>query len=207
MISVPLYPTFARTGLALLLPVALAACAVAPPTGPSIYAMPAKGKDMAQFQGEEANCRNFAQAQIGGGSPTQAANQAAVGSAAIGTALGAAAGALIGSVGGAAGAGAAVGAGAGLLTGSAIGANNAQASGAGLQERYDVAYAQCMSSAGNTIAAPQAPPVAYSVPAYGYAVPYAYPAYPYYWGPSVSLGFYGGRGYYGRGWGWHGRRW
>jgi hypothetical protein len=71
-----------------------------------------------------------------------------------------------------------------------------------------------MTSAGNTIAAPQSPPVAYGVPvytapAYGYAAPYAYPAYPYYWGPSVSLGFYGGRGYYGRGYyghGW-GRRW
>jgi hypothetical protein len=213
MPSAPLFPAVSRTGLALLLPVTLAACTVAPPTGPSIYAMPAKGKDMAQFHGEEGNCRNYAQAQIGGSNPTQAANQSAVGSAAIGTALGAAAGALIGSAGGAAGAGAAVGAGAGLLTGSAIGANNAQASGAGLQERYDIAYAQCMSSAGNTIAAPQAPPVTYSygVPAYGYAVPYAapyaYPAYPYYWGPSVSLGYFGGRGYYGRGWGWHGRRW
>lgn len=198
-------PALARTGLALLLPVALAACTVAPPTGPSIYAMPAKGKDLAQFHGEEGNCRNYAQAQIGGSNPAGAANQAAVGSAAIGTALGAAAGALIGSAGGAAGAGAAVGAGAGLLTGSAIGANNAQASGAGLQERYDIAYAQCMSSAGNTIAAPQAPSVVYAAPTYGYAVPYAYPAYPYYWGPSVSLGFYGGRS--SRGWGWHGRRW
>ena len=203
----PLAPAVARTGLALLLPVALAACTVAPPTGPSIYAMPAKGKDMAQFQGEEGNCRNYAQAQIGGSSPAGAANQAAVGSAAVGTALGAAAGALIGSVGGNMGAGAAIGAGAGLLGGSAVGANNAQASSAGLQERYDMAYAQCMSSAGNTIAAPQAPPVVYAAPTYGYAVPYAYPAYPYYWGPSVSLGYFGGRGYYGRGWGWHGRRW
>lgn len=197
--------------LAVTLPLAVAACAVAPPTGPSIYAMPAKGKDLAQFQGEEGNCRNYAQAQIGGATPAGAANQAALGSAAVGTALGAAAGALIGSVSGNVGAGAAIGAGAGLLGGSAVGAGNAQASGAGLQERYDMAYAQCMASAGNTIAAPQAPPVAYGAPvyvapAYGYAVPYAYPAYPYYWGPSVSLGFYGGRGYYGRGYGW-GRRW
>ncbi|MDN3567752.1 glycine zipper family protein [Paeniroseomonas aquatica] len=196
--------------LALLLPVGLAACAVAPPAGPSIYAMPAKGKDMAQFQGEEGQCRNYAQGQIGGGTPAQASNQAAVGSAVIGTALGAAAGALLGSAGGAAWTGAAIGAGAGLLGGSAVGASNAQASGASLQERYDMAYAQCMTSVGNTIAAPQAPPVAYAVPAYGYAypyaAPYAYPAYPYYWGPSVSLGFYGGRGYYGRGHGW-GRRW
>jgi hypothetical protein len=125
--------------LAVTLPIALAACAVAPPSGPSIYAMPAKGKDMAQFQGEEGNCRNYAQAQIGGGTPAGAANQAAVGSAAIGTALGATAGALLGSVSGNMGAGAAIGAGAGLLGGSAVGASNAQASGAGLQERYDMA--------------------------------------------------------------------
>jgi hypothetical protein len=40
-------------------------------------------------------------------------------------------------------------------------------------------------------------------PGYGYGYPYpsayAY-GYPYYWGP--GLGFYWGRGYWGRGWGW-----
>ncbi len=201
----------ARASLALILPLSLAACAVAPPSGPSLYAMPAKGKDLAQFQNEDVGCRNYAQSSIGI-TPGQAANQSAVGSAAVGTALGAAAGALLGSAGGAAGAGAAIGAGAGLLTGSAVGANNAQASSGSLQGRYDVAYAQCMTSAGNTVQAPQpaitaysVPAYGYSAPAYGYAVPYAYPAYPYHWGPSVSLGFYGGRGYYGRPWGW--RRW
>jgi len=41
---------------------------------------------------------------------------------------------------------------------------------------------------------------------YGYPSPYAYPyayaygyGYPYYWGPGIGL--YGGRGYWGRGWG------
>ena len=199
----------ARASLALILPLSLAACAVAPPTGPSLYAMPAKGKDLARFQSEDVGCRNYAQASIGGTTPAQAANQSAVGSAAVGTALGAAAGALLGAAGGAAGTGAAIGAGAGLLTGSAVGANNAQASSGSLQGRYDMAYAQCMTSAGNTVQAPAPAVVSYPVPAYGYgygyAAPYAYPAYPYYWGPSVSLGFYGGRGYYGRPWGW--RRW
>ncbi|MBL6456183.1 glycine zipper family protein [Belnapia sp. T6] len=187
----------ARASLALILPLALAACAVAPPTGPSVFALPSKGKDMAHFQGEDLNCRNYAQAQIGGTTPAQAANQSAVGSAAVGTAVGAAAGALLGAAGGAAGTGAAVGAGAGLLTGSAIGANNANASSGSLQQRYDMAYAQCMTSAGNTISAPQPPAYAYAPPAY--AVPYGYP-YPYYWGPSVSFGVYGGR-YWGRPWG------
>jgi hypothetical protein len=201
----------ARASLALIFPLTLGACAVAPPTGPTVFALPSKGKDMAQFQGEEANCRNYAAAQIGYGSPAQASNQAAVGSAVVGTALGAAAGALLGAAGGAAGTGAAVGAGAGLLTGSAIGASNAQISGASLQERYDVAYAQCMSSSGNTLAAPPAVP-AYGMPyGYGYGYGYGYPSYwgpgywgPGYWGPSVSFGFFGGRGWHGRGWG---RRW
>lgn len=193
--------SIARASLALIFPLALGACTVAPPTGPTIFALPSKGKDMAQFQNDDATCRNYAAAQIGYGSPAQASNQAAVGSAVVGTALGAAAGALIGSAGAAMGAGAAIGAGTGLLAGSAVGASNAQASGAGLQERYDMAYAQCMTSSGNTIAAPPAVP-AYGVP-YAAPYPYAYPAYPYYWGPSVSLGFYGG---YGRGW-YGGRHW
>ncbi|MBK1657540.1 glycine zipper family protein [Paracraurococcus ruber] len=195
--------TTARTALALLLPLSMAACAVAPPSGPSVLALPAKGKDLGQFQAEDAQCRTYAQAQIGI-SPGQAANQSAIGSAAIGTGLGAAAGALLGSAGGAMGAGAAIGAGAGLLAGSAIGAGNAQASSGALQQRYDNAYTQCIASTGNSVQAPPplvtavpvAPAYAYPYPAYGY--PYPYP----YYGPNVSLGF----GFY-RGYGWHGRRW
>lgn len=197
--------TTARAALTLLVPLSLAACAVAPPSGPSVLALPARGKDLATFQAEDANCRNYAQAQIGG-TPAQAANQSAVGSAAVGTALGAGAGALLGSAGGALGAGAAIGAGAGLLAGSAIGANNAQASAGSLQQRYDNAYTQCIASTGNSVQAPPAPLVT-AYPGYGYGYPYAYPAYPYpyygygpYFAPSVSFGFY-------RGWGgWH-RRW
>lgn len=194
----------ARAALALLVPLSLAACAVAPPTGPSVLALPAKGKDLAAFQAEDYNCRNYAQAQLGGNTPANASTQSAVGSAAIGTGLGAAAGALIGSVSGSMGAGAAIGAGAGLLGGSAVGAGNAQASGASLQQRYDMAYTQCMASTGNSVQAAPAPAIigysapayAYQAPAYGYPYPYAYP-YPYY-APGVSFGYY-------RGWG--GRRW
>jgi uncharacterized protein YcfJ len=202
--------TTARTALGLLVPLSLGACAVAPPAGPSVLALPSKGKDLQTFQAEDANCRNYASAQIGNGTPQQAANQAAVGSAAVGTALGAAAGALIGSAGGAVGAGAAIGAGAGLLGGSAVGAGSAQNSAYGLQQRYDMAYTQCIASTGNSVQAPPAPALAYGVPAYAYPA-YPYPAYGYpypyygygpgYWGPSVSFGVY-------RGWGgWHGRRW
>lgn len=201
--------TTSRAALALLVPLALAACSVAPPAGPSVLALPARGKDLQAFQAEDLNCRNYAQAQIGN-TPANAANQAAVGSAAIGTGLGAAAGALLGSVSGSMGAGAAIGAGAGLLAGSAVGAGNAQASAGSLQQRYDNAYVQCIASTGNSVQAPPLPLVtavpvapaysypAYGYPAYGYGPPYYGPGN--YWGPSVSLGYYRG------GWGgW--RRW
>ena len=179
----------------------LAGCDVPPPAGPSVMALPGSGKSFQAFQQDDLLCRQYAAGQTGYANPSQVATQSAVGSAVVGTAVGAAAGALIGAAAGNPGAGAAIGAGTGLLAGSAVGASNAQTSGAGLQERYDMAYAQCMTSSGNTIAAPPAVP-AYGVP-YAAPYPYAYPAYPYYWGPSVSLGFYGG---YGRGW-YGGRRW
>lgn len=186
-------PITPRASLALLLPLVLAACAVAPPTGPSVLALPPEGKDLARFQTEDAYCRSYASAQIGYGSPAQAGTQSAVGSAAVGTALGAAAGALIGSASGSMGSGAAIGAGSGLLAGSAVGLGTSQRSTAGLQERYDMAYAQCMASTGNVFAERRQ------------AVPYYDYGYPHYARPSVSLGVVGGygRGYYGHGW----RRW
>lgn len=187
--------------LALLLPLGLGACAVVPPDGPLVLATPPRGKDLAQFQVEDSNCRNYASTQIGYGATAQAANQAAVGSAVAGTALGAGVGALIGSAAGAAGAGAAVGAGTGLLVGSAIGANNATASAAVLQQRYDAAYAQCMTSAGNTVQTQLTVAQVYGG--------LYYPNYPYYYGygPSVTLGFGFSRGYYGHRWGGHRHRW
>ncbi|MBL6080795.1 hypothetical protein JMJ56_22530 [Belnapia sp. T18] len=173
---------------------ALGACAVAPPTGPNVWMVPAEGKNLAQFQQEDAACRGHAQQQIGG-SPQQAANQSAVGSAAVGTALGASAGALLGAAGGNAGAGAAIGAGGGLLAGSAVGAGNAQASAGSLQQRYDAAYVQCMTASGNkmpTTAASTpylyAPNTYYGAPSYWGAPSYA----PYWGGPAVSFGFFGG---------------
>jgi hypothetical protein len=157
------------------------ACTVAPPTGPSIVAMPPAGKDYARFRQEDYACRQHAQQDIGYGSPQQAANQSAVGSAALLTALGAVVGGLFGSVTGDFGAGAAIGAGGGLLAGSAVGAGTAQTSAAGLQRRYDMTYAQCMQASGNQI------------PRWGYPYgPYAYSAWPgqygYYAGPVVSYG-------------------
>jgi hypothetical protein len=177
--------------VALLGTLALGACVVPPPTGPNVIAMPPQGKDLGAFQQDDAVCRQYASQQIGGQSPSEAAQQSAINSAAVGTALGAVAGAMVGSASGNVGAGAAVGAGGGLLVGSAAGAGAAQASGANLQQRYDVAYAQCMASKGDAVSAVPSPPV-YPYPAYAYPYPPAY-AYPYpYAYPSVDFGYYWG---------------
>jgi uncharacterized protein YcfJ len=143
------------TGLAGLL--ALNGCAVAPPAGPRVLVVPGAGKSYAQFQQEDATCRQYASDRIGNVSPQQAANQSAVGSAAIGTGLGAVAGGLLGSVTGHLGAGVAIGAGTGLLAGSAVGAGNAQASAADMQRTYDTTYVQCMVADGNQPAPPPPP--------------------------------------------------
>lgn len=190
--------------VALVSAVALSACTVAPPSGPSVMALPAAGKSFEAFQQDENSCRGFAMQQTGGGSVAQASNDSAIGSAALGTALGAGVGAALGSVGGAMGAGAAIGGATGLVAGSAIGAGNAQAAGGNLQARYDTAYTQCMYSRGNSV---QSAPTGYAVNGYApgyYPGPYYGPAYygPGYYGPSVVIG--GGFGYGG----WHHRhRW
>ncbi len=51
--------------ISLAAPLLLGACAAVPPTGPSVLALPAKGKDLAQFQEEDAACRQYAAAPIG----------------------------------------------------------------------------------------------------------------------------------------------
>jgi hypothetical protein len=182
-------PRFPIPALAGALALAVGACTVAPPTGPSVAALPPTGKDFARFRQEDLACRQHAQQDIGYGSPQQAANRSAVGSAALATALGAVVGGLFGSVTGDFGAGAAIGAGGGLLAGSAVGAGTAQTSAAALQRRYDMIYVQCMHASGNQV------PTWGGYP-YG---PYAYPGYPGYYqgsyvgGPGVSFGVAAGR--------------
>ena len=136
----------------LLAAIPLAACAAAPPSGPTVFAMPRSGESLNQFQADDLACRNYVQTHTAPPGATQAAaNRSAVGSAAVGTAVGASAGALLGAAAGNAGVGAAAGAGAGLLTGAAVGASNADAIAGSAQAQYDVAYAQCMTSKGNII--------------------------------------------------------
>jgi len=115
------------------------------PTGPSVAAMPGNGKSFDQFRADDADCRNYAVSQAG--SAQEAANNSQVQSAALGTVIGALAGAAIGGSGRAAG----VGAGAGLLFGAAAGGGASQASGYGVQRRYDAAYMQCMYAKGDRV--------------------------------------------------------
>ena len=121
----------------------LAGCASAP-TGPSVMALPGTGKSFEQFRGDDAECRQYAQNQLGGND-----TDAGVRSAAVGTAVGAVAGAAIG---GREGAG--VGAGTGLVVGSMAGAGTAQSSAYGTQRRYDNAYVQCMYAKGERVPVP-----------------------------------------------------
>jgi hypothetical protein len=133
----------------LIVPPLLGACATVP-TGPSVMVLPGGGKSFEQFQADDAQCRQWAFQQTGT-SPSQAVNESGVTSAAIGTLLGAAAGAAIGAAAGNPALGAAAGAGGGLLFGSASGFGAAQYSGAAVQQRYDIAYQQCMYAKGNQI--------------------------------------------------------
>jgi hypothetical protein len=109
----------------------LTACAVSPPTGPTVLALPPEGKDLARFQQEDTGCRAYAQA------------------------------------------------------GTAAGTGSVWTSAFELQQRYDIAYAQCMAAHGDRV---QSLPLAWLYAPYGY--PYA----PYdgpWFGPPVAFGFFG----------------
>src|SRR5687768_13453441 len=141
----------------------LSACASIP-TGPNVMVLPGTGKGFDQFQADDAVCRQWA-AQQTGTTPDKAATNSTVTGAAIGTVTGAAAGAAIGAAAGSPATGAAVGAGVGLAAGTGIGAGHASSAHLSVQQRYDIAYMQCMYAKGNQIpvraAAPRyaAPPV------------------------------------------------
>lgn len=169
---------------------ALGACAVAPPTGPSVMALPGKDKSFDAFRQDDAVCRQYASQQIGNGSPAAAASESAVNSAAVGTVVGAAAGAAIGAAAGNPALGAAIGGGSGLLFGSAAGANAAELSAGAMQQRYDMSYIQCMAAKGENV--PHSlPAYAYGAPAYAYPYYPAYYPYPYYYPPYYGPAFVG----------------
>ncbi|WP_317203674.1 hypothetical protein [Janthinobacterium sp.] len=128
-----------------LAPLLLSACAVMP-EGPSAMVLPGTGKSFEQFRGDDFSCRGYAQSQLGGASPGQASVDSGVRSAALGAALGAVAGAAING-----GHGAGVGAGTGLAFGALAGVGAGDSSAYSMQQRYDVAYQQCMYANGHRV--------------------------------------------------------
>lgn len=123
--------------------VLLSGC-VTQPTGPEIPVMPGRDKPFAEFQQDDANCRDFADGRVAGRAKT--ANDRAILSTIIGAGLGAALGGAIGG-----GNGAGVGAAAGGVAGTAYGSNESNYAQGSLQHRYDIAYAQCMRAKGNDV--------------------------------------------------------
>jgi len=137
--------------------VALAGCAQMP-VAPTIAVMPAPGKPFDVFEQDNYICRNFASQQLGG-NPARAANNQVAAGAVAGTVIGAAAGALLS---GGRSEGVQSGAATGLLFGTAAGAGAAGQESMTLQQRYNIAYAQCMYAKGNQVPGFAAP--AYAPP-------------------------------------------
>lgn len=136
--------TLLKTCLAALSVTLIAGCASLP-TGPRVAVMPAVGKPLDLFVMEDRQCRNFADQSIGI-APRDVAAQNMIGGAAVGTAIGAAAGALAGG-----NRGAATGAAIGMVAGTASGSSQASYAGYDAQQRYDIAYQQCMYAKGNQL--------------------------------------------------------
>ncbi len=201
----------------------LAGCAVRPPTGPTVMALPAAGKSLENFQRDDYDCRNYAGQQTAYELAGQTGRSPVGTGAALGTLAGAGLGAALGAVAGNAGAGAAIGGATGLLGGASVGSTNAAGSEFSMQQRYNIAYTQCMYARGNSVRSP--PPGYASGAGFGYSPFVGYP-YPYaagfgpgfwgpgFWGPSVVVAGggwgWGGGGGWGGGWhggGWHGGGW
>lgn len=168
---------------AALAALALGGCATLP-SGPSAtLALPGAGKTFAAFRADDAACRQYALAQVGGQTPNQVATSNTVASAAVGAVLGGLVGAAAGHDGSAA-----FGAATGALFGTAIGSGTAAESAYALQHHYDAAYQQCMYAKGNRVVV-RAPAYRY-YPYGGYpnGTPYYYAPGPYY--PPVQYYYY-----------------
>ena len=143
-----------------ILAIVFAGCATVP-AGPTITVMPAPNMPFQVFQQDDMQCREYALRQLGAAPGRQANQQVATGAVA-GAAVGATAGAIVSG-----GDSRAVNAGAanGLLFGTLVGAGNAAQTNMTQQQRYNLAYAQCMYAKGNQVpgyaapgATPQPPP-------------------------------------------------
>src|SRR5579863_6916994 len=146
----------------------LAGCAT-PPMGPSVAVMPAPNKPFEVFAQDQSICKQYASQQVAGGADQ--ANSRGFGTALLTTVLGAGLGAAVGG-----GRGAAIGAASGAVVGTAVGANTSQGAQYTLQQRYDMAYAQCMATKGDRVPGARhphrfPPPDAYPPPPGAYPPP------------------------------------
>jgi uncharacterized protein YcfJ len=133
--------------------------------GPTVNVMPNPNKPFSDFVADQSMCKDYAAGQVQGAA--QQANNQQVGTAVIGTVLGAGLGAAIGR-----GRGAAIGAASGAVAGTAYGAGPAGYAQYSIQQRYDMAYSQCMYSRGDQVPGYQ------PEPAYGAPPGYPPPGYP-----------------------------
>jgi uncharacterized protein YcfJ len=133
-----------RTAPAVLVPALLLAACAQTPTLPTVQVLPGPRKTFADFQNDQAVCRNFAQQAIN--DQAQGANLRGLGVAALTTALGAGLGGAIGG-----GSGAGIGAAAGALGGAGIASVQTTHAQNAIQAQFDAAYVQCMYSLGNTV--------------------------------------------------------
>ncbi|HEX7969756.1 MAG TPA: glycine zipper family protein, partial [Stellaceae bacterium] len=129
---------------AVIAALALLGGCVSPPIGPTVAVLPAPGKPLEKFAEEDAYCREYARQQVAL-VPEQVDSQL-IGSAVVGTLLGAGLGAAVGR-----GPGAAFGAATGTLIGTGMASGNAAWAQMTIQQRYDVAYMQCMYAKGNQV--------------------------------------------------------
>jgi hypothetical protein len=124
--------------------------------GPTVQVMPGPNKSFEAFQADQAACKQYADQETA--AARKDANNTAVGTAFIGTAVGAAVGASAGNAG--------AGAAGGSVLGTVAAGAGAQDAATTIQQRYDIAYEQCMYSKGDqvpgyeTVAAPAPPPIA-----------------------------------------------
>jgi uncharacterized protein YcfJ len=129
---------FALLGMALV-----SGCATTP-EGPRVAVMPAPGKPFDVFAQDENTCRGYASQAVAG--EADRANGNGVAAALIGAALGAGIGTAVDK-----GHGASVGLAYGTAAGTAVGASQSNAANYSIQQRYDIAYEQCMYAKGNQV--------------------------------------------------------
>ncbi len=138
-----------QTGLTIVLAAALTLAGCVGPIAPAPQLVPPPTSPAAVSA--DMRCRQYADAQI---APLRdQANANTVGSTLLGAGLGAALGAAVGG-----GRGAGIGAASGAVLGTGVGAANAQNAAMGLQQQYDMYYANCMGAQGGPPSGSRVPP-------------------------------------------------